>query len=97
MTVAGGWRARVLVKVVDQHGHPVQGAVVTGAWPNGTTTTCTTGSAGTCTIGRKLASSKRSILFTVKGVTSLAGAYAPAKNGDTDGDSTGTKITLRKP
>ena len=95
--LATGWRAQVRILVEDQGQAVVPGAVVTGKWPNGTTGTCTTNVSGLCKIGRKLAKSKLSIVFTVTKVTSAVGAYKPADNHDPDGDSTGTKITLVKP
>src|SRR6478672_4299532 len=95
--LATGWRAQVRILVEDQNQAVVPGAVVTGKWPNGTTGTCTTNVTGLCKIGRKLAKSKLSIVFTVTKVTSAVGAYKPADNHDPDGDSTGTKITLVKP
>jgi hypothetical protein len=95
--LATGWRAQVRILVEDQGRAVVPGAVVTGRWPNGTTGTCTTNTNGLCRIDRKLAKSKRSIVFTVTKVASAVGAYKPAGNHDPDGDSTGTKITLVKP
>jgi hypothetical protein len=75
----------------------VTGAVVTGKWPNGTKGSCTTNANGLCRIGRTLGKSKASIVFTVTKVVSAVGAYEPLDNHDPDGDSTGTKITLRRP
>ena len=95
--LAAGWRAQVRILVEDQDQAVVAGAIVTGKWPNGTTGTCTTSASGRCKIGRKLARSKLSIVFTVTKVTSAVGAYKPADNHDPDGDSNGTKITLVKP
>ena len=48
-------------------------------------------------ITRNLAKTKSSIVFTVTSVTSSVGSYRAADNGDPDGDSTGTKITLHRP
>jgi serine protease AprX len=95
--LATGWRAQVRILVEDQDRAVVAGAIVTGKWPNGSTGTCTTNASGLCKIGRKLAKSKLSIVFTVTKVTSAVGAYKPADNHDPDGDSNGTKITLVKP
>src|SRR5262249_2937905 len=95
--LASGWRSQVRILVHDQKHAIVAGAVVTGKWPNGVSASCTTGSNGMCRIGRKLASSKLSIVFTVTNVTSAVGAYKATDNHDPDGDSTGTKITLVKP
>ncbi len=92
-----GWRAQVRILVEDQDQAVVAGAVVTGKWPNGTTGTCTTNTSGLCRIGRKLAKSKLSIVFTVTKVASAVGAYTPTANHDPDGDSNGTRITLVKP
>ena len=95
--LAAGWRAQVRILVEDHDQAVVAGAVVTGKWPNGTTSTCTTNASGLCRIGRKLAKSKLSIVFTVTKVVSAVGAYKPADNHDPDGDSNGTKITLIEP
>ncbi|MDP9299976.1 MAG: hypothetical protein M3P43_03630, partial [Actinomycetota bacterium] len=95
--LATGWRAQVRILVEDQDRAVVAGAIVTGKWPNGTTGTCTTNASGLCRIDRKLAKSKRSIVFSVTKVTSAVGAYKPTANHDPDGDSNGTKISLVKP
>jgi serine protease AprX len=95
--LATGWRAQVRILVENQDQAVVAGAIVTGKWPNGTTGTCTTNASGLCKIGRKVAKSKLSIVFTVTKVMSAVGAYKPADNHDPDGDSNGTKITLVKP
>jgi serine protease AprX len=95
--LSSGWKAQVRIVVHDQTDAIVVGAVVTGKWPNGTKASCTTNTNGLCRIGRNLAKSKLSIVFTVTKIVSVAGAYAAADNHDPDGDSTGTKITLRKP
>ncbi len=92
-----GWRAQVRILVEDEADAAVAGAIVTGKWPNGATATCTTNASGLCRIGRKLAKSKLSIVFTVTKIVSAVGAYTAADNHDPDGDSTGTKITLVKP
>jgi len=97
VTISTGWRAQVRIRVVDQAGHAVQGAVVRGKWPNGTTASCTTNASGLCTIKRNLAKTKASIVFTVTSVASSLGSYRPADNTDPDGDSNGTKITLHRP
>jgi hypothetical protein len=97
VTISTGWRAQVRISVVNQAGHAVQGAVVKGKWPNGSTASCTTNASGLCKITRNLPKTKASIVFTVTSVTSSLGAYRAADNNDPDGDSTGTKITLRKP
>src|SRR4029077_9325218 len=95
--ISTGWRAQVRILVVDQAGHPVLGAVVKGKWPNGSPVSCTTSAPGTCKIARNLAKTKSSIVFTVTSVTSSVGSYRAPDNGDPDGDSTGTKITLHRP
>jgi hypothetical protein len=95
--VTNGWKAQVRILVHDQSNAIVVGAVVTGTWPNGTKASCTTNANGLCRIGRNLAKSKASIVFTVTKIVSPVGAYKPLDNHDPDGDSTGTKITLRRP
>jgi serine protease AprX len=95
--VSSGWKAQVRIVVHDETDAIVTGAVVTGKWPNGTKGSCTTNANGLCRIGRTLGKSKASIVFTVTKVVSAVGAYEPMDNHDPDGDSSGTKITLRRP
>lgn len=77
------WTAKVTVKVVDQDGMIVSGAVVNGAWSAGATGTgtCTTGTTGTCTItspSMKLTVS--SVTFSVTGLSLSGYTYEPAAN-----------------
>jgi hypothetical protein len=44
-----------------------------------------------------LAKSKTSVTFTVTGVTASGATYVSSSNGDPDGDSNGTTITVNKP
>ena len=65
--------------------------------PNGEVLTCTTGSAGACTLKRDLKPARLSIEFVVLGLTKATYAYVPASNHDPDGDSDGTRITVTRP
>jgi hypothetical protein len=44
-----------------------------------------------------LSKSKTSVTFTVTNVTAGGATYVPSSNGDPDGDSNGTTITVNKP
>jgi hypothetical protein len=94
------WRADVTITVTDDLGLPVGGAQVSGAWPastgTGGTTGCVTGTAGTCTVWRTVYERYASVQWTVTAVAHPTLAYDPAANGDPDGDSDGTRITVRR-
>ena len=95
--LSSGWRAQVKILAEDQNAAVAAGAVVTGKWPNGTKSSCTTNTSGICRISKKMASGKLSIVFTVTNVSSSVGTYKASANHDPDADSNGTKITLKKP
>ncbi len=93
------WTATVTVKVVDDTGALISGAVVTGAWSGGYTGTgtCTTGSTGTCSmVTGSMKLTVTSVTYTVNNVTASGFTYDPASNTDPDGDSNGTAITIMK-
>jgi subtilisin family serine protease len=92
------WRADVTITVRDNLDQPVANATVRGNWSrgNGGTTSCITGSAGTCSVWRTIANSQTSVSWTVTGITHSSLTYDPTANRDPDGDSNGTTITVRK-
>jgi hypothetical protein len=71
------WSATVTATVIDQHGAPVQGAVITGTWNPVLSgdTSCTAGTNGQCTMtqaGMEARDNKpfiESVSFTVTAVT----------------------------
>jgi hypothetical protein len=65
--------------------------------PNGPIVTCTTGSAGVCTLKRDLKPARLRIDFVVLGLSRSSYSYVPASNHDPDGDSNGTRITVTRP
>lgn len=94
------WNAVVVVTVHDQNDAPVAGAVVSGAWSNGTSGsgTCTTNASGQCSLTRtNIRGSISAVTFSVTNVTLSSFTYQPGSNHDPDGDSTGTVIVLNKP
>ncbi|HNB54723.1 MAG TPA: hypothetical protein PK530_22430, partial [Anaerolineales bacterium] len=94
------WNATVLITVHDQNDVPLAGAVVSGAWSNGTTGSgsCTTNASGQCSITRtNIRSTVPAVTFTVTNVTLSGFTYQPGSNHDPDSDSTGTVIVLNKP
>jgi subtilisin family serine protease len=101
-TIAGKtWTAKVTIRIESAAHVGLGGAVVTGAWSDGTsgTASCTTASNGTCTIQKtKLTrTTVASVRFTVTGVTRTGGTYVPSANHDPDGDSNGTTIVILRP
>jgi hypothetical protein len=94
------WNAVVVVTVHDQNDAPLAGAVVSGAWSNGTSGsgTCTTNASGQCSLTRtNIRGSISAVTFSVTNVTLSSFTYQPGSNHDPDGDSTGTVIVLNKP
>ncbi len=93
------WTATVTAKAVDAAGTALASAVISGSWSGGYTgtATCTTGSAGTCSLttgSMKLTTT--SVTFTVTNVALDGFTYDAAANTDIDGDSTGTMISITK-
>lgn len=93
------WSASVTITVRDANSTPVSGATVSGTWSgsfSGTASCDTAGGSCKVTTGN-LAKSKTSVTFTVTNVTASGATYVPSSNGDADGDSNGTTITVLKP
>jgi PKD repeat protein len=86
----GGWTAVVTIQVVDNHGESVFGATVGGTWSNGSATSCTTGSAGTCAVSLNVNKKTGSVTWTVASVTHVTLTYAPGANLE-------SAITLTRP
>ena len=92
------WRARVQIRVHDEDDQALSGVVVRGRFgPNGAVLTCTTGTAGACTLKRDLKSTRLSIVFTVLDLSKASYTYVAADNHDPDGDSDGDRITVTRP
>jgi hypothetical protein len=92
------WSAAVEVTVHDSSHIPLNGATVTGTWStDGSSGSCTTGGAGTCTVVLAgLQQSDASTTFTVTAVTTPGRTYDPSANHDDDWSSNGTTIALTK-
>jgi serine protease len=93
----GFWEARITIRVADTLNKQVSNARVTGLFNDGTSLfQCTTNASGSCTVsGYQLNLS--CLTFTVTSVTHATLKYQPAQNGDPDGDSNGTQITVCRP
>jgi serine protease AprX len=92
------WRARAQIRVHDGTHATLSGVVVRGRFgPNGTIVSCTTGTAGACTLKRDLQRSRLSIQFVVIGLSKSTYSYVAANNHDPDGDSNGTSIIVTRP
>jgi lysophospholipase L1-like esterase len=91
------WSASATTSVLDGAGRAVSGLTVTGRWSSGATASCVTATDGRCTttlggIQKKTTSAT----FTVTQLAKAGYRYDPAANGDPDGDSTGTVLTVAK-
>jgi len=104
------WRAFVTITVLDSNGSPVSGALVTGTWSAGNTSSrtlnCTTNASGMCQVqsGQLSRTTNPSVNFTVTNVTKASGSpaitYQSSANSDTDvapQNSTGTVISVPRP
>jgi hypothetical protein len=95
----GYWRAAVDVRVHDSAHGAVSGVTVSASWSGGHegTAGCTTDSAGRCTLTTgSIRNSVRTATLTVVGLQHATPADA-TQNHDPDGDSDGTRMTVRKP
>lgn len=92
------WSATITVRVHDQSHNNVSGAVVTVAWSGARTgtATCTTTSAGTCTVSTGSLTSSSALTATVTSLAKSAYTYNAASNHDPESDSNGTAITVSR-
>ena len=94
------WTAKVTVRVRNSSGGAVNNVVVRGTWSTGENVSCTTGTAGNCTITKnRIGAGRLSVTFTVTNLTKSGWAYLASANFDPDApaDSNGTQITVAKP
>ncbi|HSF94387.1 MAG TPA: M12 family metallo-peptidase [Thermohalobaculum sp.] len=95
----GKWSAEVTVLVVDDLGGAVAGASVNGNWSGGASGSgsCITDAAGLCSVNK--GGLKGNVAMVIFGVTGISGSlpYDATSNGDPDGDSDGTSITITAP
>jgi hypothetical protein len=98
-TSKNSWSASVTITIRDANSALVSSATVSGTWSGGFSGSASCNTAGgVCTVtSGNLAKSKTSVTFTVTNVTASGATYVPASNGDPDGDSNGTTITVLKP
>jgi hypothetical protein len=92
------WKAEVTITVHAANHQALSGAQVSGGWSTGGTSSCTTGTGGTCTVTlSNLNRNRTSVTYTVNSVTKSGYTYQSASNHDPETDSNGTKITVNKP
>jgi len=77
------WQAAVRITISPA----LAEAVVSGAWSNGTATTCTTDASGQCSVTLLVSNTTGSVTFTVSNVTLAGYQYVPGV----------TSITVNKP
>lgn len=95
--VKSGWRATVTVTAhIDAHAL-LAGATVSGTWSNGSTSSCTTTSAGTCQVTASFGRKVTTATWTVSAMTASGFSYVASGNHDLEGDSDGTSITVTRP
>jgi hypothetical protein len=91
------WTATVTIDVHDGAHNPISGVKVSGKWAGATTTvSCTTDSAGRCSLNRSVPNRTTSISFQVTALSKTGFTYVSSANHDPDGDSNGTSITINK-
>jgi subtilisin family serine protease len=94
------WDATVAITVLDASGSPVSGATIDGVWSEGASGggSCVTDASGACDISkRNIKKNVSSVAFAVDGISHATMIYDPSANGDPDGDSDGTRITVLQP
>jgi serine protease AprX len=91
------WRAAVVITVHDVTDAPRSGVTVRGSWDGGSTVSCVTNSAGTCSITKLFSNSKTRTTFAVTRLSLSGYTYDAVSNHDPDGDSTGTSIVVLRP
>ncbi len=89
------WKPTVTITIKDANGIAVSGAKVDGNF-NTTAVSCTTGTAGTCSVSASFSTSVTSVTYSVTNVTATGYTYDSAANSDPDGDSNGTSIVINK-
>jgi hypothetical protein len=85
----------VTVAVHDADHRPVTNAKVTGLWSSGETGGCTTNGTGQCTVSSAVRATQAGITFTIRTVEHVVYVYR-GLNHDPDGDSDGTRLTIKK-
>ncbi len=96
-TQGSTWTATVTNTVHDSTHLPVANALVSGAWTDGPSGSCTTTATGQCAVSRSgIPKKTTSVKFTVTNVARAPFVYKPASNHDPDGDSNGTEVTVTR-
>ncbi len=88
------WKATVSIFVQDTGGAPVSGAIVSGQWGGGGTSSCTTDGTGWCSV-QDGGNGGATESFSVTDITGSL-TYMSSLNSDPDGDSDGTTITVAR-
>jgi PKD repeat protein len=91
------WTASVTVTIEDSSHNRVANAMLSGAWSNGGTSSCTTNASGQCNASTMSIRKAASVTFTVVNVTHVALSYRSTDNHEADGDSNGVSIRVIKP
>ncbi|HSL12041.1 MAG TPA: S8 family serine peptidase [Actinomycetota bacterium] len=91
------WRSRATIVVHGSDERVVPGAVVRGTWNGTFAGSCTTGSKGTCSLGRNWNRSIASATFTVIDVTLPGWAFDAGASHDVDGGTDGSVVTVSQP
>jgi VCBS repeat-containing protein len=99
-TLQGGtWTAIVTVVMHNANDTIVKDVTMTGVWSNGATgsASCKGNHNGLCQVKKTgIPSTTTSVMFTVTGMSAPGKAYDAGANHDSDGNSTGTAVTVRR-
>jgi PKD repeat protein len=91
------WNAVATVTLHAGNHGPAAGVVVSGSWDDGTVSSCTTDSIGQCLFVKYAIPRKaNTVTLTVTRAADGKRVYTSASNHDPDGDSTGSRITIRR-
>jgi hypothetical protein len=99
LQIFGRWLAVAIITIQDDQGNPVAGAVVDGVWIGDTFSfvSCTTNSAGRCSVSVPVYRRTSSVFFVVDNVSFGDLIYDPSLNHDPDGDSDGSFLPVSQP
>lgn len=90
------WVARIIVKVRDASGNPVEGVEITAVYGIAKLRTCVTNAAGKCKVKARVQDAKPKIRMEVTEVD-WVGGYDPSANRDTDRDGNGETTKVWQP
>jgi hypothetical protein len=97
LSMFNSWTAQVTITVHDQNHTPLSSVTVSGNWSNGGTSSCTTGTNGTCQVTKsRIPNTTTIVTFSISSLSKSGYTYTSGSNHDPESDSNGTSITIIK-